>query len=283
MFACEPGQLCNIISGIRARGSIMGWKEILQIATDATRPHDDLRVLSMNFGEITMHEIKAHAYTYIAGQNRAAQDNAQMYHCLLNSLTVEGQAKVAIWEDDYMVRGEGSGPLLLKIIIRESDIDTNATIKSIRLKLSTLDQYMPTIGNDIPLFNMYVKTLVSDLAARGQVTTDLLVNLFKGYNEVNDKNFLRYIQAKEDEYDDGTNINANTLMIQCANKYKILVECGLWNSPSAEEEKILALETKLKAITGRNHNRKRKTKDEHTKLRKPDWMLLPPHKVECDY
>ena len=100
---------------------------------------------------------------YISQPNRAAQDSAQMYNCLLNSLSVEGLAKITVWEDEYMVRNIGSGPYLLKVIIRESDIDSNATIRNIRNKLAQLDTYLPTIGFDICKLNMYVQNLMREL------------------------------------------------------------------------------------------------------------------------
>ncbi len=83
----------------------------------------------------------------------------------------------------------GNGPLLLKVIICESDIDTNVTIRNVRNKLSNLDHYLPMIGYDIIKFNMYIKNLVSELHSRGEITHDLLINLFKGYAVSTDATF----------------------------------------------------------------------------------------------
>ena len=70
---------------------------------------------------------------------------------------------------------------MLKVIIRESHLGTNTTTQSIRTKLSNLDRYIVTIGNDITKFNGYIKRLVQSLAARGDRTEALFSNLFKGY------------------------------------------------------------------------------------------------------
>jgi hypothetical protein len=51
----------------------------------------------------------------------------------------------------------------------------------IRTKLTNLDVYMGQVGNDIDKFNKYVQNLLEALNARGETTTDLLTNLFKGY------------------------------------------------------------------------------------------------------
>ena len=87
----------------------------------------------------------------------------------MNSLTKEAkEAKdvITIWEDNYRVYGLPSGNLLLRVIVRESHIDTNATKSSTRTKLSNFDTYMIKIN--------------SALAARGKTSDDILTNLFKG-------------------------------------------------------------------------------------------------------
>ena len=128
---------------------------------------------------------------------------------------------MTVWEDQYFINGNESGALLIKVIIRESDIDTNAKILNVRNKLTCLDAYLPTIGHDIIKFNIYVKNLVSEIASRGQVTQDLLIHLFKGYAASTDNTFIHYIQQKADQYDEGKAINTNELMQLAAKKYKI--------------------------------------------------------------
>jgi len=83
-----------------------------------------------------------------------------IHECIRNSISKEGRAKITIWEKDYTIRGYPSGNLLLKVMIRECYLDTNATSGGIRAKLSSLDAYLPTVGYDVLKFNMYVKNLV---------------------------------------------------------------------------------------------------------------------------
>ena len=85
----------------------------------------------------------------------------------MNSLTQAWKAKVRLWSDQLILNGRESGILLLKIIIRESHLDTNATTNSIRTQLSNLDEYITTIGCDIIKCNEHVKRLLEKLKARG--------------------------------------------------------------------------------------------------------------------
>ena len=80
-----------------------------------------------------------------------------LYECLMNSLFKEAKDTVTTSKDEYFLEDKPSGSSLLKLIIKESHIDTNATTGNIRKKISSLDSYMPTIDHNIRTFNTYVK------------------------------------------------------------------------------------------------------------------------------
>lgn len=119
------------------------------------------------------------------------------------SLSSEAKKKVLIWSDQYQIEVDGgrfNGVALLKVIIRESHLDTNATTNQIRTKLSSLDTYVTTVNNDIGKVNQYVKLLVQSLAVRNHTTSDLLINLFKGYGAVSDEAFRAWLVRKQDDH-----------------------------------------------------------------------------------
>jgi hypothetical protein len=62
------------------------------------------------------------------------------------------------------------------------------------------------------------------LSARGETTTDLLMNLFKGYLAVNNKTFVAYIGRKQENYEEGDDITTKDLMTMADNKFKLLKE-----------------------------------------------------------
>ena len=146
-----------------------------------------------NYGTMSLDCITAHEKSYINLSTREAQDTNLLYECLMNSLDPDARAKVIIWRDDYWCTDLPSGNLILKIIIRECHLDTNATIAGIRNRLSSLDSYISTVDYDIRKFNMYVKSLIRQLGSRGQRSNDLLINLFEGYISAADKRFITYI------------------------------------------------------------------------------------------
>ena len=203
----------------------------------------------------------------------------------MNSISKEGKKKILVWEDQYQIGRYGSRNLLLKIIIRENHLDTNATSALIRKKLTNLDRYLPTIGQDITKFKTYVKLLVDGLRSRGEVTNDLLINLFKGYSACSDKEFIEYIKRKEDSFEEGKEITPDELMKYADEKYKTLLQKGLWNAPDANEEKILALQVEINKLKSKSAKGKKSTKSKSNtknKVRKerPSWFSKRPKELE---
>jgi hypothetical protein len=208
----------------------------------------------------------------------------------MHTLTKEAQQMITLYERDYTINNMTSGVALLKVIVRQAHVDTNATKRYLREQLSSLDKYMIEVGSDIQKFNLHVLSLLEQLYARGGMTEDLLTNLLKGYEAASDKEFVKYIKNKEDEYDDGAEITENQLMESALNKFKIRQAKHIWNAPMEEEEKIIALEAKIEKMqkankgktasskTGENKHRNKRDKDEKSKGKytKPEWKLIPP-------
>jgi hypothetical protein len=167
---------------------------------------------------------------------------------LLNSLSITGKSKVNLHWKEYMLgrdKEKPSGLAFLKVLIRESYLDSNATTGMIRTKLSNLDTYMLQVGNDITKFNSYVRLMVEALAARGEKSTDLLTYLFKGYAACSDKAFVKYISDKQNDWEEGSEIAPDQLMDYALTKFKILKTKEVWEAPSEEEEKLIALEARF--------------------------------------
>ena len=105
---------------------------------------------------------------------------------------------------------------------------------------------MQKVDSDIIKFNNYIDTQVKALAAHGQMTNDLLTNLFIGYKAASDKKFVEYIEHKEEAYEDGEDMMPMGLMRLARNKYKTRKDRLIWKAPMEEDEKIIALKAELK-------------------------------------
>ena len=184
----------------------------------------------------------------------------------MNSLTQAGKDKVPLWSDQFILNGRESGILLLKVIIRESHLDTKATTISIRTQLSNLDEYITTIVCDIVKLNEHVKRLLEQLKACGGETHDLLTNLFKAYISIKDACFVDYVNEKLSRYEEGETMEADKLMTLTANKYRNMMIQNQWEAPSPHDATIQALQTKVEKL---QRELKRAPKPMHQKSKQP--------------
>ena len=248
-FNCEVLGLHGYLKEVEGRASRFGWRDaILKIPNDSMNPLGGTKNLLTHYGELSLEPLRAWETTYLHGISRAAQDMAHLHLCLMNSLTQAGKEKVRLWSDQFILNGRESGILLLKIIIRESHLDTNATTNSIRTQLSNLDEYITTIGCDIIKFNKHAKRLLEQLNARGRETQDLLTNLFKAYVSIKDARFVDYLNEKLGRYEEGELKEADQLMTLMANKYKNMMIQNQWEAPSPHVATIQALQSKVEKL-----------------------------------
>ena len=70
-------------------------------------------------------------------------------------------------------------PLLFKLLIQKSTVDTRATATMFRENLSRLDLYVGTVNSNISKINQYVKITYEDLSVTGNRYDDIMANLFK--------------------------------------------------------------------------------------------------------
>ena len=204
----EPEGLLDFLSRLEIRANDYGWnfeqdgldfddQGVLTISTDPDDPNADRFNLIRDHGQIDIDTIRDQEERYIDDETRRVQDNQMIRMIIMISILKEGRKKINVWKQDFTIGENVSGPLLLKVTIRESHIDSNATTTSIRDKLGALDLYMATVGNEIGKFNAYVTSLVSQLRSRGQTSSDLLNHILKGYKACSDKQFVKYIEGKE--------------------------------------------------------------------------------------
>jgi hypothetical protein len=130
---------------------------------------------------------------------------------------------------------------------------------------------MATVTYNIELFNQYAKGQTEALSARGETSSDLLINLFSAYGAVLDKKFVEQIERQKDKFDDGEDIMVKTLMQVALIRYKDRKRSGLWQAPSAEEEQIIALTAQVKGLQTKKHGASSKS----TKEKKSTSTKMP--------
>ena len=280
------------LKNVKERGQLFGWQSILNVPMG-----DTTKNLIDQYGLVELEDIKAHALIYENEAGRNAQNASQMYTFLSASLTDEAKAMVLSDFSDYtIITDDGTqvtnAPCFLKVLIRNTTVDTRSTVFHIRENLNNLEAKILEITYDIEVFNLYVTSQVEQLSACGETSSDLLINLFAAFLAVPDKKFVDYIEKQKDKYDEGEDISAKKLMQVALIKYKDRKRADVWQAPSAEEEQILALTAQIgemqKAKSNATTNEKAKKppgakKDPSKKKARTErfaekyaWKLVPP-------
>mmetsp|Transcript_9449 Transcript_9449/g.13675 ORF Transcript_9449/g.13675 Transcript_9449/m.13675 type:complete len:374 (-) Transcript_9449:831-1952(-) len=216
-------------------------------------------LLTRRYGEITREQVRNAALLYQAAQGRDAQNASILFNFLDASINDIIRARVNTDPTRYILELPGpvqgatirinDGTCFLKAIIDHTYTNTLSTAAAARSALSSLDSYMAKLPKyDITKFNLYVKEQLHELAACGQTTNDLVMNLFKGYFKCRDNKFVRWLERIRDDYITRTvDIDPNGLafMEQVENYYKDRLRTSEWMKLDEDQETILALKAQL--------------------------------------
>ena len=82
----------------------------------------------------------------------------------------------------------------MRILISRVTIDSISTVSYIQRTLSELDD--TSIDYNVTSFNEFVRLQLDALTARGESSSNVMVNFFKGYQAPPDKEFATYIKQK---------------------------------------------------------------------------------------
>ena len=274
LFAADAEGLVGFLNNMAERANEADWNDVLEVPLDLAQPQVNMVPFLQNNGHFDLNHLMVYTATYVGAHNRAAQDNHQIVIAIMASLAEDAKAKIIPWQAQYKFNHVTSAMGLIKVIIRESHIDSNATTRRIRTNLSSLDVHMKLQGNDVTKLNTLIQQQLTGLRARGEATLDLLPNLFKGYVAAEDENFQAYIKEKKSRYDEGLDdpeITPELLMTLASNKYKVMVDTGLWMAPNKEQVKILALKSQIKQLSDKKSGKARTEN-----YVRPAWMNVKP-------
>ena len=307
----EANSLLRSLEDILAHAVDAGWTQpggnIIDIPVGPPaiqgQPRQTKNLIT-HFSQITEAEVRAHAASYMQGQDRQVQNAIQMHAYLRNSLSETAKNKLLAQRDFYFVDSDAHGPLFFFLMMSKVCASNEATILQLRDALTHLDTYMTTVNWNIELFNQHVSELREGLLSRGASVheSELILQLFRAYSVVADANFTRYIEGVRNNYEDQLRIVTTDQLMQLAlNKYRTLKLRGEWTQPTSEAKQLQALSAQIAALKDKQlklsthksgqKDKKGKGKETGTGKGKKDkkgnkkgkkgserwaWLLIPP-------
>lgn len=172
-----------------------------------------------------------------------------MYEFIRDSLTESARVRLSVEKEKFLLNDTPDGPCYLKVLLIKFFVETTATNFYLRESLSLLPTKIKELKSDIAKFNDHVDSIVLDLAAGGETSSDLLMYLFKSYLLVEDKVFNQFILNKKEKYEEGDPaITPQALMDMALIKFNTLRQSKTWKVKTPEEEKLIALTAQLKEV-----------------------------------
>jgi len=81
---------------------------------------------------------------------------------------------------------------------------------------------MASIDYNITTFNGFAILQMDALNARGETSSDILINLFKGYLAAPNKEFNMYIKQMKNEYKEGQDLSEDDIMVMAGTNTRCL-------------------------------------------------------------
>jgi len=124
-FDLSTEKLNNFLEEVSDRSGPGGYSDILDVPIDAIGdPLGPTENLCKGYAKVSVEQAVDWAQTYTGQQVRGAQDDYNLYQGLRASLTEEAKTNLLQFSNIYTVNNNKSGIVYLRIIVRESHIDT---------------------------------------------------------------------------------------------------------------------------------------------------------------
>jgi hypothetical protein len=213
------------------------------VSNQAVRTPADKNLL-MQYGVITIENVRARAATYIGQQTRQAQSAVMVQNCIMASMGEEFTVKLVAKEDKYTVAGTTDGFCMLKVLICSQSSkhgprwqSSTSSCRHCRLCSN------PSSKSNITLFNLEVDDMIMSLTALDEGCQDLLMKLFTAYQTASDKDFRDFVRLKESEWENHeiADLELIAFMKQAEGHYKVMTEKVTWAKPTKDEADIMAL------------------------------------------
>jgi hypothetical protein len=207
-FSMSLSQSVVFVEVLHCKATQTGWNQgskQITIFNNATGKSVDV---IKEYGQIdeAMLKIQCEQFCKAGGadaQSRAKQNNTMMCTCLAKSLTASAHAKLLTHRSEYTFDGVEYAPLMYKIIMRLTTMDSVATTQSLRENLQTLATYAATVKGNIDKIHEEFDKNYSQIIARGATVDDPIQTLFDAYEAVPCYNFKKYIEQQQNDYLDG--------------------------------------------------------------------------------
>ena len=228
-FSGNGRDLVRFLADVTNRAKKCKWQSILTISG---------KNLLTSYGEIHTYEVEAARAQRLAApvttlaEARPRVNTLMMYYFIYDSLGAVPQKKLST----KLAAIDQDGPLLLKTVLDQTFVATQASTFAIKEKFYTLS--LKQYKWNVQLLNQDVREKMVDLFAAGNASdeTDILISLFRAYKTASNEEFLNAVDYWKNEWSSGMLTTAEALMDKADMKYTELRDLGTWGKRSPKDD-----------------------------------------------
>jgi hypothetical protein len=157
-FNMIPNKTVIFVEAFQRHANAMGWtKGTKQITTFTNHDGKSIDIIK-NYGQIDEATLKTACEQFckageIDSQSCAKQNNTMMGNCLSNSLSMEAKVRLLTYRNNYTFDGVEYAPLMYKVIMRLSTIDSITTTQILWDDMQNVGVFAATVSGDIDKIN----------------------------------------------------------------------------------------------------------------------------------
>ena len=93
--------------------NVLGYQDLFLVIDNRDPANPVGCPFLQNYGILSLEQVQVRAATYALVQVRIAQESAQLYYVIMNSISATGRDKISVWITDYtMPNGQPDGLML---------------------------------------------------------------------------------------------------------------------------------------------------------------------------
>ena len=167
-----------------------------------------------------------------------------LFHFLYGSLGSLPLRKISTRLEEI----QQDGPTLLKVVLIDTFVATQA--HTFKIKEQLYDLQMKAFKGNVQTMNQSVREIMVDLQAAGHSfgNDDIMIALFRAYQGSTNEEFKNAVMYWKNEWNNGSLVSAEELMVKADGKYDELKKAGTWGKSSDKDEQIIALTARLETL-----------------------------------
>ncbi len=262
VFDGAAGKHHSFLTALKNVADERSWREICMIPIGTPPIVYDLLTQP---GKIKLQDLQTYCARIWSGTSQDIMQQQikinMMGVCLMNSVSVSVSQRLDSDKEKWFFKARGGkdGLIIFKLLMQYSLQTMRYGSESTKDKLHSLN--VKAFGNNVENMLLYRKTLLDDILAQGEVFSEDLYWTFKCLETVREPDsFIRYIEDKKSEWEDGVNMTSEELCKFAENRYKHVFEAGKWKFSSVlsgaepkekdkEDSKFIALVAAVKELS----------------------------------